>query len=230
VADLRGLRRGSLTVAASPTIATYLIPKLLVRYRLKYPGISLRVEVEQSSAMLPRLLDGLIDVALTEVQPTVDRLASRVFMRDRYAAIVPAAHPLAKRRTVALADFVKAGLIVRDSPPPGESFVERELRRLKCEFEPLLRVSSTEAAKEAVAAGLGVAIISGLAVPTDGGKQRLVRVRLRGVDISRPLYCVRPNIGEPSKPAKAFLCMLDHTARGSLPPLDRPLTSALARG
>lgn len=227
MAEICGLRRGRLAVAASPTIATYLIPRLLVRYRLKYPGISLHVEVEQSATMTPRLLDGKIDLAFTEVQPTADRLVARVFMRDLFQAIVPTGHPLARRKNINIAEFINAGLIIRDHSVAGESFVERELYRLSgAEVHPILRVNSTEAVKEAVAAGLGVAIVSGLALHADDSKQRLTKVQVRGVTLRRPLYCVRPNSGQPSKAAKAFLCMLDHAARGSLPPLDQPITPA----
>jgi DNA-binding transcriptional LysR family regulator len=198
-----------------------LIPRLLVRYRLKFPGIELRVEVEQSAAMTARLLEGQVDVALSEVPPMVDRFVARVFMRDPLVPIVPARHPLLKRKTIELSEFLKGGLIVREGQSPGESFLERELRRLHMNVQPILRVNSTEAAKEAVAAGLGVAIVSGLAVSAEGGRQRLAAVRLQDCDITRPLYVIRPTSGQPSKAAKAFLCMLDHAARGLLPAVER---------
>src|SRR5687767_2090471 len=46
IADLRGLRRGRLAIAASPTLSVYFLPEVLVRFRRKFPGVMLSVEVE----------------------------------------------------------------------------------------------------------------------------------------------------------------------------------------
>jgi DNA-binding transcriptional LysR family regulator len=228
VADLQSLRRGSLTVAASPTIGTYLLPQVLVRYRLKYPGIRLKVEIEQSAALYRRFHDNdQIDVGLTEVEPNGDQYTFHVFMRDEYQVIVPPGHALARRRSANIEEFVAAGLILRDSDSPGGSFAEQALRQAGLRVAPFLRLNSTEAIKEAVAAGLGVAIVSGLAVRSDMALKRLAVVPLRGLTLRRPLYRVTRPSKPQSKAATAFLYMLKHAARGSLPGLDRKISPAV---
>jgi DNA-binding transcriptional LysR family regulator len=94
-------------------------------------------------------------------------------------------------------------------------------------LKPILRLSSTEAIKEAVAAGLGVGIVSGLAVKSDLALKRLSAVSLKGINIRRPLYQVlQPNRERP-KVVIAFLYMLKHAARGTLPGLDKPIVPAV---
>ncbi len=240
VADLQSLRRGSLAVAASPTIAAYLLPAVLVRYRLKYPGIRLKVEIEQAATLYRRMeaedssstvasiaTSSTIDIALTEVEPPGERFDFSVFMRDDFVPIVPFRHALAKRRSVSAAQLVEAGLILRDSESPTGSFVEQILTAAGETVRPILRLNSTEAIKEAVAAGLGVAIVSSLAVRSDLALKRLATVPFKGPPIRRPLYRVTRRGRSESRAVIAFLYMLKHASRGTLPSLDRKITPAV---
>jgi len=63
--------------------------------------------------------------------------------------------------------FIESGLILRDSDSATGSFVEQILRQAGLDVRASLRLNSTEAIKEAVAAGLGVGIVSGLTVRSD---------------------------------------------------------------
>jgi DNA-binding transcriptional LysR family regulator len=228
ISDLQSLRKGSLHVAASPTIAAYLLPRVLVRYRLKYPGIRLKVEIEQAAALY-RQMDGdhSIDVGLTEMEPVDDRLAFTVFTLDTFLAIVPTGHALTRRRTVDAARFVEAGLLLRDSDSATGSFVEQCLRQAGIKVRASLRLNTTEAIKEAVAAGLGVGIVSGLAVRSDIANKRIATVSLKGLTIRRPLYQISRHGHGQSKAVTAFLYMLKHAARGTLPGFDKRITPAI---
>ncbi len=227
VADLQSLRRGTLAIAASPTIATYLLPAVLVRYRLKYPGIRLAVSVERSPEIYKALRsDEPLDVAFTEVEPADASLSFNVFMRDELLAVASPKHPLARSRSIDVNAFAEAGLILRDDGGAAGSFVERELRLAGVAVRPLLRLNSTEAVKEAVAAGLGVAFVSALAARTDVALRRLAVVNVKGFVIRRPLYRVTRAGAPQSKACTAFLYMLKHAARGSLPNLSTKITPA----
>jgi DNA-binding transcriptional LysR family regulator len=86
--------------------------------------------------------------------------------------------------------------------------------------EPALRLSSAEAVKRAVAAGLGVAIVSKLAAGPERATKQLMIVPLSGPPLRRPFYHVRLRAKRESKAAHAFLCMLKHAVRGTLPKLN----------
>jgi DNA-binding transcriptional LysR family regulator len=81
----------------------------------------------------------------------------------------------------------------------------------------VLSLGSTEAVKQAVVAGLGVAMVSGLAAAGDVEAGRLAVLRLVGLSLDRPVYYVLPRGRRESKAAIAFRCLLKHAARGSLP-------------
>src|SRR5206468_2202239 len=82
LADLQSLRRGQLNIGAGTTIGVYFLPELLVRYRQRFPGIQLGLEIEGSAILQRQLLDGTIEFGLTEVPIRRPEVEATVFMHD----------------------------------------------------------------------------------------------------------------------------------------------------
>src|SRR5687767_133245 len=78
VADLRGLRRGRLAIAASPTLGVYFLPEPLVHFRRTFPNVTVNVEVENSPVLQRRLLDGDVELGFSEVEPRRPEIESYV--------------------------------------------------------------------------------------------------------------------------------------------------------
>jgi DNA-binding transcriptional LysR family regulator len=217
LADEQHLRRGRLAIGAGPTLSTYLLPDALVRFRQRFPGITLHLEVGNSPLLRDRLRDGSIELALTETALPSPEFDSTVFMSDQLVGIVPAKHRLARKRTITTAAFAREPFVVRQGGSGTQSLVERVFAERGITIEPVIALSSTEAVKRAVAAGLGVSIISKMAVDPGLGV-----LNLRDVALRRPIYLVRLASHRESKPATALLCLLRHVARGTLPPFPAP--------
>ena len=88
-------------------------------------------------------------------------------------------------------------------------------------MKPIIALSSTEAVKRAVAAGLGVSIVSRMSLGLELEAKKLVAVRLKDVPLRRPVYLIRKRGRRESRAATAFLCLLKHMVRGTLPKLSR---------
>ena len=217
MADASAMRRGSLAVGASPTLGTYLLPRALVYFRRRFPGVSLRLEVENSHVLRGRLLDGSLDLGLTEADVSWPDLETRVLMQDELVPIAPPRHPLARKRNVTPEMLCREPFVVRDTGSATRSLVERSLAAAGHAITPVLSLGSTEAVKQAVAAGMGVAMVSRLAVAGDVAAGRLVVLKVNGLTVRRPVYDVRPRGRSESKAAAAFRCILKHAVRGTLP-------------
>jgi DNA-binding transcriptional LysR family regulator len=216
VGELRGLRRGRLAVGASPTIGTYFLPHVLVRFRRRFPGIALSLEIANASVLQQRIADGLLDFALSEVPPQRPEVESDVFMRDRLIAIAPPKHPLARKRAVTLRRLCEEPFIVRETGSATKSAVERALADKGVSVVPALTLSSTEAIKCAVAAGLGVAIIPSLAAGPELKTRQVARLNVTGLSIMRDLHHLRARNRRESKAAHALMCLVRHHAAGRL--------------
>jgi DNA-binding transcriptional LysR family regulator len=215
--DLGALRRGTLTVGATPTIATYLLPEVLVYYRQRFPGVRVDVETADAELLRPRIVDGEIDVALADEKLTFPGMERRQLMMATFVAVAEPRHPLARRRRIRLTDLMAETLVTRDARSREQPIVERHLAEAGLAPAATLALGGTEAVKRAVQAGLGVAIVPRLAVGGEVAAGRLAILRVSDLSLARPIYEIRNGRQTPGKAAHALHCILEHAVRGSLP-------------
>ena len=215
IAELKGLSRGSLRVGASLTIGVYLLPEILGAYRKLHPGIDLELEIANTQVIQQKLRENALDVALTEgfvetsePKNELDDLEAEIFHRDELVAVVPPGHRLLSEEVVTAAQFCAEPFLMRETGSGTREVVERALAQVKVVVHPTMSLGSTEAIKRAVTAGLGVAIISRLALCTELATGLLQVVALSNLRIERPLHIVRLRGKSESHAARAFFKLL----------------------
>ena len=87
----------------------------------------MHLEIANSEVIRRRLVEGAINVGLTEGVVEDDELESAVFLRDELVAIAPPGHPLAKGRPVPAAALCREPFVVREAGSGTKSVVERAL-------------------------------------------------------------------------------------------------------
>lgn len=213
IRDLVGLRRGRLAIGASTTIGAYLLPALLRQFRRQYPEISLELEIANTERIQQHLLDGTLALGLTEGLADEQLLEVEVFREDELVPVVGPGHPLTQRRRVTPRAFLSNPLILRERGSGTRKIIEQALAARGFSIGPSLSLGSTEAVKGAVAAGLGVAFVSSLALAPELETGRLHQVGIVGFKIRRPLHLLRLR-GRPLPPsASAFLDLLHRSNR-----------------
>ena len=157
--ELRGLKRGVLRVGASTTIATYLLPSYLGRFRLRHPGVRIRATGANTRAVLRALLEFRVDVALVEGPVSHPRVDVIPWLDDELVVIAHPNHPLLGER-VDVTALAEQQFLVREPGSGTREVSERALALHGVRLRNTMRVGGTEAMKQAVAAGLGLAIVS----------------------------------------------------------------------
>jgi DNA-binding transcriptional LysR family regulator len=209
IEEYRGLKRGRLSVGASLTIGGYLLPGMLAGFHRRFPGIALHVEIANTERIQRALLDGSIELGLTEGPLESQELESTVFLQDELVPIAPAGHRLLGGGPVPVREMCREPLLLREEGSGTRAVVERALRRKGLKVQPLLSLASPEAIKNAVAAGMGISIVSRLIVALELQAGSLGVIPLKDLTIQRPLHlqCVR---GRSQSPALAkFLEVLN---------------------
>ena len=162
LAEIRGLVSGRLKIAAVTT-AEYFVPDLIGPFAAAHPGVEIQLAVENRDRVVERLRRGEDDVAVMMLPPGELPLAWVPFLDNPLVVIAAAGHPLAGRR-IRLNQLARERWLLRE-PGSGTRMVA-ESHFQDVGFSPRIAMSlgSNEAIKHSVAAGLGVAVISRLAV------------------------------------------------------------------
>jgi DNA-binding transcriptional LysR family regulator len=206
--ELAGVERGRLAVAATPTIGVYWLPTVLVKYRRAYPGVEMRMEIHPTPTIARLLVEGTVDVGLAESPPDAEGIEASVFMKDQMTAIASPHHPLARRRRVSLEDLCREPFVVREVGSGSKSLVERALLERGLKVDPVMSLGSTEAIKRAVMEGVGIAIVSGLAVGMEVAAGKLAVLKVKGLAVQRPCYLLQARGRTPSAATTALIAML----------------------
>jgi len=201
---LRGLQRGVLRVGASTTVATYFLPSLLAKFHTQHPAVTLRVLSANTRAVARRLLEGRLDIALVEGPISHPRISVTPWRDDELVVIAPAAHRLVRKRTVTGADLADESFILREPGSGTRVVAEAALAENGVHPRATIQLGSTEAIKQAVAAGLGLAVVSRSAAADQLALGYIAIVPLRSAAFRRALTELRLTGRSPSAPAAAF--------------------------
>jgi DNA-binding transcriptional LysR family regulator len=204
---LRGLQHGILRIGASTTISAYLLPPLIAAFLRDHPGVDLRLAIHNTRSIVQLLLDYQVDVALVEGPVADDRLQAEAWRVDELVVIAAPGHPLvaqAGRDGVPISLLAEEVFLVRE---PGSGTREVGLEALAQQsvlLRPTVELGSTEAIKQAVAAGLGLAIVSRATIPAELALHQLAILRVQGLQIRRTLTRLKLAGRTPSPTARAF--------------------------
>jgi DNA-binding transcriptional LysR family regulator len=209
IEEYRGLKCGRLAVGASLTIGGYLLPEVLAEFHRRFPDIELQLEIANTQRIQRALLEGSIELGLTEGPLESEDLESTVFFQDELVAIAPTGHPLLKKGRVPIREICREPFILREEGSGTRAVVERALRRNGLKIKPLLSLASPEAIKNAVAAGMGIAIVSKLIVALELQAGSLGVISLKDLTIQRPLHLQRIRGRSESPAVTKFLEVLE---------------------
>jgi DNA-binding transcriptional LysR family regulator len=189
--ELRGLKRGVLRIGASTTIATYLLPSVLGRFHLRHPRVRIRTASANTRTVLRMLLESRVDLALVEGPVSDDRVEIHPWRDDELVVIAPPHHRLVSEQPVQPAVLEQELFLVREPGSGTRTVSVRALARHGIHLTNTMRVGGTEAIKQAVAAGLGLAIVSRAAAADQLELGRLAILSVAGLEIRRTFTQLR---------------------------------------
>ena len=209
IAELDGLKRGSLVVGASTTPGTYVLPARIAKFRGTYPGITVALRIGNSRAVEERVRDGEVDLAVIGghvLGPTERCVAAGVV--DELQLIVPPNYAV-KAGILPPARLARERLLIREEGSATRQATERALRQAGVTFRPAMELDHTETIKRAVMAGLGVAFVSRYAVEDEVRSGRLRVLPVQRMNIRRHFHVIHDERRPLSASARAFTAFLE---------------------
>lgn len=206
-AALQTARSAHLRVAASMTVAEYLVPRWLGLFRSEHPTVTVSLAVMNSHQVMGQLRTGEHDVGFTETTTPVRTLHTAKLCTDELVVVVPENHPWS-RRTAPLhaADLADTPLLQREEGSGTRRTFLDACRAAGLEpVDPAQAFASNTAVRVAAIAGAGPAILSALAVADAVASGQLRIVPVRGMDMHRPIRAVWSGSIRTAGPAADFL-------------------------
>lgn len=179
---LRGLERGHLRLGVVST-ANYFLPDYLVAFRRRHPGLTVTLHVANRDQIVQALEDNLIEIAIIGRPPDSTELFATRFMDNPLVGIAPPDHPLASEQAraseaITLRCLARQPFVMREPGSGTRAAFERVLAASGVRVQQACVLASSEAVKQAVQAGLGIAVISAQTVETDVQRGRPVTLNV----------------------------------------------------
>ena len=207
LSTLQGGLQGELRLAVVSSIQ-YLAPHLLAAFRQRYPQVSFRLEVTRRSQVIQRLQDNQDDVVLMGLVPEDRALEFFPFLNNAIIAVAAPSHPLAKHRSLALAEL-EGQCVLQREPGSGtrkacdDYFVQRRVH-----LQESMQMGSGESMVQGAAAGLGIALVSEHSAAAFLRSGDLVRLDFSELPLYRSWCAVHARGKRMSPVADAFLGFL----------------------
>jgi DNA-binding transcriptional LysR family regulator len=210
IGSLEGEVRGALRVAASTTIAQYVLPRLLAEFTLQHPGAKLELESANTQRVVEAVAQGEAPIGLIEGPAHRQELAVERWLEDELVLVVPAGHEWANEE-IALSALRSAALLVRERGSGTREVLEQALKRAGAPISKLqvaMELGSTETLLACVEAGLGVGFASRFALERQRALGTLATVKVKGLRVVREFSLVHARGPKSNGVAGAFAAYL----------------------
>lgn len=214
--DLKRLARGRVTLAAVSTAGAYVVPPLLGAFRTRYPGIVISLEVVNRAAVHRRLADNDVDLTIMGRPPEGIPHVARPFLADQLVVVAAPTSPLARMRRLTFERLAREPFIMREPGSGTRLAAEEVFKKHGMAVQIGLELGNTSAVKEAVAAGLGIAILSRHALNQELALRRLAVLDVQRFPLRRQWYVVHREDKRLSQAARAFMEFLLTSAQAVL--------------
>lgn len=211
----QGRMSGELVVGGSTIPGEYVLPALVGQFKAKYPDISISLLIGSTRQVSDWLDEGRVEVGVVGARPAARTLAARELMADELVVVVAATHPWARRGTITLADLQTEPMVVRERGSGSRDAVEHALHEAgiaPATLRVVGEMGSTQAVKQAVRAGVGIALISRRAVEDECRAGLLACVTVKELRVARAFYLVTHRDRTRSPLAEAFVEFIESQA------------------
>ena len=215
--DIRGINLGSLYLGSARTISTYVLPRILHRFRELFPGIDVVIRTGRSEQVLNMLLADEVQVGLARslAHPELETIH---LYDDEIALVAYPQHPFANGRPVTVGETAGQPIILFDRGSSYYELIQNIFRQAGVIPHVTMELDSLEATKRMVEQELGVALLPLVTVERELAEGTLVKVELRDPEpLVRPIAIIYRRHRKRSRTAQAFVDTLAEMYNQSLP-------------
>jgi DNA-binding transcriptional LysR family regulator len=206
--ELDELKRGRVAIAAVSTAGAYVLPSLLGAFQQRHPGITISLEVANRATVQRRLLENEVDLIVMGRPPERVPHVAEPFLSDELVVVASPSHPLKKAKKIPVERLGKEVFIAREVGSGTRINADEFFRQQGVALSVGMELGDNSAVKEAVAAGLGIALLSRHTIRMELALRRLVVLDVKELPLRRQWYVVHRRDKRLSRAATAFKTFL----------------------
>jgi DNA-binding transcriptional LysR family regulator len=210
---LRTMESGHLRLAVSST-SKYFAPRMLGAFIQRYPGVQASLEIHNRQTLIERLASNEDDVYIFAAPLARDDLVTQALLPNPLVVFARDDHPLANARQIAFERIAAEPFIMREPGSGTRLLATRLFEQHGLVPKISLELSTDEAVKEAILAGLGVSIMSRFTLGLEPETTRLICLDVEGFPLENHWHFAYPIGKQLSPTARAFMDFARREARG----------------
>ncbi len=203
IEELKGVQSGRLAISVATT-ASHFTTRLLADFAQRYDGVTISLDITNRESLRRQLEHNEPDLVIMGQPPEGVDVESEIFMENPLVMIAPANHPLISKKNIPLKRFADEHFVVRETGSGTRSAIQRFFEAHGVIFHTGIEMSSNEAIKQAVEAGLGLGIVSIHTLELELETKRLVVLDVEDFPIMRHWHIVQRSGKRLSPVAQAF--------------------------
>ena len=193
--DFLGMKQGEISIGGSTIPGEYILPKVVGLFSKEYPRITVTLTVADSEEIESRVLDGEFELGVIGRKSSNKHLASYELWEDELVLALPSTHRWAAKKEVPIQEVLQEPFISRELGSGTLKSMEPYLHGAGLEgidsLKVVARLGTSTAVKEGVKAGLGISILSAIALETELKAGVLKALRVKGIPMLRHFYLIR---------------------------------------
>jgi DNA-binding transcriptional LysR family regulator len=208
LAQHQGRMRGHLAIGGSTIPGGYLLPRVIGQFKVRYPQIRPSLIIADTRQIIASVMEGTIELGVVGAESRDKNILQEHLIDDHMRLIVPAEHPWGALKKILLDRLLSEPFIVRERGSGTLISIQERLKQQGRSVEELnivAEMGSTEAVRQGIRDGIGVSILSTLAVSEDLESGALKALSVEGVNLTRGLFLTRHRQRSLSPLAEAFV-------------------------
>jgi len=206
--EIKDIISGTIRVATIYSIGLHDLPPYLKKFLKTYPTVNVHLEYRRANQVYEDVLSNVVDLGLV-AYPTRDAKIELVPLRkDTLVLICHPQHPLAKFKSIKLAQLAGQKFISFEPDIPTRKAIDKVLKYHNVDVLSVMEFDNIETVKRAVEIEAGVALVPQGTIMQEVAKQTLAEVRIDGVELVRPLAAMYKKNKVLSPAMKQFLAVL----------------------
>ncbi|HBE91527.1 MAG TPA: LysR family transcriptional regulator [Gammaproteobacteria bacterium] len=204
IEELKGVVKGTLQMSVVTT-AKYFLPKLLGNFLQQYPDVEPKLKFTNRERVIERLMNNDDDFVVMGQIPKDENLVAYPFLNNILGIIAHNDHPLANKKNITIKELTNQRFLIRELGSGTRFVFDQLLQEHGVKIEPYMELGSSEALKQAVMAGLGIAVLSLHSVQLERDVNKLTVLDVEGFPLKRRWYAVHLKGKKLSLVAQTFL-------------------------